>query len=56
MLIHLRIEARKPLSGSILAPGGPAVVFYGWLDLLRILSELLEPDGAPPEAGPGMEA
>lgn len=51
MLIRLQIASRQPLSGRMIAEEGEGVVFQGWLDLLRLLSEHLEPpdQGLQPE-------
>ena len=43
MLIGIRVEQTRPLSGQITAPDRPDAPFAGWLDLLGALSELIEP-------------
>lgn len=49
VIIHLRIENREPPRGQLWAEGHPPRPFSGWLDLLRLLSELVERrrDGRP---------
>lgn len=42
MIIHLRIEHPEPPRGQLWADGQPARAFSGWLDLMRLLSELVE--------------
>jgi hypothetical protein len=40
MRIHLEIDSREPLTGR-LTTGDEETNFHGWLDLLRLLSDLL---------------
>jgi hypothetical protein len=46
--IRISIETREPVAGQARAGTGEALAFQGWLDLLRVLSDLLggqsEPD------------
>jgi hypothetical protein len=41
MLIRLRIEGRQPLAGTAATEGGEPLRFDGWLELLRVVSELV---------------
>jgi hypothetical protein len=53
VLIHVRVEASEPPRGRLWPDRGPVIEFSGWLDLLRVLSELLEEpsSGGTPQAG-----
>jgi hypothetical protein len=43
--IVIELAVREPPAGLVQAEGRPrALAFQGWLDLLRVLSQLLEPD------------
>lgn len=42
MQIEISVEELDPPKGSVVADGGEAIVFAGWMDLLRVLSQLLE--------------
>lgn len=44
VLIHLQVDAEEPPEGTVGPAGGPLRPFAGWLELLSVLSELL--DGA----------
>ncbi len=46
MLIHVRIERSQPLAGTAAIEGSEPLHFDGWLELLRVVSELVA-------AGPG---
>jgi hypothetical protein len=41
MLIHIRVENTQPLSGTAAAKGSDPLPFDGWLELLRVISELV---------------
>ena len=41
VLIHLRIDEGEPPRGQLWADDQQPASFSGWLDLLRVLSELL---------------
>ena len=43
MLIRIWRDETRALSGRVALEGGEARRFEGWLQLLRILEELLEP-------------
>jgi hypothetical protein len=45
VLISVWIEASQPLSGTAAIEGGEPLRFDGWLELLRVVSELV--DAAP---------
>lgn len=47
VLIHLRVDEEKPPVGAVGPAGGPLRPFVGWLELLRVLSELLDGEPAP---------
>jgi hypothetical protein len=49
VLISVWIEASQPLSGTAAIEGGEPLRFEGWLELLKVVSELL--DAAPPGGG-----
>jgi hypothetical protein len=40
LLIRLSIETTEPLSGTAAIEGGEPIPFEGWLDLLRVITEL----------------
>jgi hypothetical protein len=40
--IEISVEMVDPPRGTLVADGGESIRFVGWLDLLRVLSELLE--------------
>jgi len=42
MLIHIRIENMQPLAGTAAIEGSDPLHFDGWLELLRVISELVE--------------
>lgn len=50
MEIHLQVDTVQPPSGRVVATDGDVAAFDGWLDLMRVLSELLE---ASPDHTPG---
>ncbi len=43
MQIQIHVDAAQPLSGKVAVEDEPPVPFAGWLQLLCILSDLLEP-------------
>jgi hypothetical protein len=45
VLISVWIEASQPLAGTATIEGGEPLRFDGWLELLRVVSELV--DAAP---------
>lgn len=40
--IEISVDTFDPPEGTLVADDGEAISFAGWLDLLRVLSELLE--------------
>jgi hypothetical protein len=48
MLIRIRIENPRPLAGTATVEGGDPLPFDGWLELLRVISELV---AAAPSTG-----
>ena len=50
VLIRLRVEANDPISGEVAAAGAEPVPFRGWLELLGLLSRLVEECAEPPTA------
>jgi hypothetical protein len=42
MLIHLQIENPQPLAGTAASEGSDPLHFDGWLELLTVISELVE--------------
>jgi hypothetical protein len=42
MLIHLRIENPQPLAGTAASEDSDPLHFDGWLELLTVISELVE--------------
>ena len=57
MLIRIWRDETKALSGQVAVEGAAPRRFEGWLQLLRILAELLDPAGASgtPAGGRGGE-
>jgi hypothetical protein len=49
--ILISIETREPVAGGARLGSGEAVSFQGWLDLLRVLSDLLAPNRGPSPPG-----
>jgi hypothetical protein len=49
VLISVWIEASQPLAGTAAIEGGEPLRFDGWLELLRVVSELV--DAAPRGGG-----
>jgi hypothetical protein len=46
MLIRIRIESTQPLAGTAAAKGSDPLPFEGWLELLRVISELVAAEAA----------
>jgi hypothetical protein len=43
MLIRISVESSQPLAGSAASDDAGPLYFDGWLELLRVLSELVTP-------------
>ena len=54
MLIRILIERAQPVAGTAVTEGQEPLPFDGWLELLRVLSELVTP--AAPSSGGAVEA
>ena len=54
MLIRILIERAQPVAGTAVTEGQEPLPFDGWLELLRVLSELVTP--VAPSGGGGVEA
>lgn len=54
MLIRISIERSQPLAGTAATEQGDPVSFEGWLELLRVVSELVA--AAAPSGGREVEA
>ena len=55
MLIRISIESTQPLTGTAATGKAEPVPFDGWLELLRVISELVAtppPDGENVDVGP----
>jgi hypothetical protein len=52
MLIRIRIENTQPLAGTAATEGSEPLRFDGWLELLRVISELVA-TAAPSGGGDG---
>jgi hypothetical protein len=52
VLISVWIEASQPLAGTAAIEGGEPLRFDGWLELLRVVSELV--DSAPASGEDGL--
>jgi hypothetical protein len=50
MLISISIERTQPLAGAAVTEGSDPVRFDGWLELLRVVSELVTAAGGDVEA------
>jgi hypothetical protein len=50
MRIGIFIESNDPLCGEVGEDGGESVRFLGWLDLIRALADLVQPDRRDPFA------
>jgi hypothetical protein len=53
VLIRVWIEDTQPLAGTAAAEGGEPLRFDGWLELLRVVSELV---AAAPSSGEDADA
>jgi hypothetical protein len=52
VLIHVWIEGSQPLAGTAAIEGSEPLRFDGWLELLRVVSELV---AAEPPSGTGAD-
>ena len=50
VLIRIMIETTQPLAGTAASEASHPLPFHGWLELLRVISELVD---ASPPATPG---
>jgi hypothetical protein len=53
MLIRIVVEQAQPLAGTATTAGRDPLPFEGWLELLRVLSELVDPATPPVSPGAG---
>lgn len=53
MLIRIWIQRTQPLAGTAATEGAEPVGFDGWLELLRVISDLV---AAAPSSGEDMDA
>ena len=53
MLIRVQIHSTHPLAGTAAAEGSDPLHFDGWLELLRVISELLAADAPAREEQTG---
>ena len=53
MLIRILIERAQPVAGTAVTEGQEPLHFDGWLELLRVLSELVTP---APSGGGAVDA
>jgi hypothetical protein len=44
------IESRQPLAGTAASEASDPLPFHGWLELLRVISQLVN-DAVPPHGG-----
>jgi hypothetical protein len=51
MLIRIRIEGTQPLAGTAATKGSKPLRFDGWLELLRVVSELVAAAEKPMQEG-----
>ena len=51
MLIRIRIEGTQPLAGTAATRGSKPLRFDGWLELLRVVSELVAAAEEPMQEG-----
>jgi hypothetical protein len=56
VLIRIRIERTQPLAGIAKIEGTEPLAFDGWLELLRVLSELVAAAASPAEGGRDTDA
>jgi hypothetical protein len=47
MVIQISVDTTQPLAGTAAAERGAPVPFIGWLELLRVISALVETEAAP---------
>jgi hypothetical protein len=48
VLIRIRIDQTQPLTGTATTRGGTPLPFDGWLELLRVIAELVAGATDPP--------
>jgi hypothetical protein len=46
--IQIDLDGTEPPTGLVAGDGGAACEFHGWLDLLRVLAELVDDRGTSP--------
>jgi hypothetical protein len=51
MVIRISIDTRNPLAGSAATDGRDPLPFEGWMELLRVIAELV---GTPPDSEGGV--
>jgi hypothetical protein len=51
VLIRIRIEGTQPLAGTAATKGSKPLRFDGWLELLRVVSELVAAAEEPMQEG-----
>ena len=51
MLIRIQIEGTQPLAGTAATKGSKPLRFDGWLELLRVVSELVAAAEEPMQEG-----
>jgi hypothetical protein len=56
MLIRISVESSQPLAGSAVSDEAGPLYFDGWLELLRVVSELVTPARAGGEDANRAEA
>lgn len=54
--VHIRIATTQPPAGHVVTEDGPAQPFVGWLQLLSILADALQPAPAAPLTPPSETA
>ena len=53
VLIRIMIETTQPLAGTAASETGDLLPFHGWLELLRVISQLVNDAAPPPHGGDG---
>ena len=56
MLIHIWIHSTHPLAGTAVSKGSGTLSFDGWLELLRVISQLAGTETAAREKQTGRSA
>jgi hypothetical protein len=51
VLICIRVEGTRPLAGTAVTKGGKPLRFEGWLELLRVVAELVAAAEEPTREG-----